>query len=65
MDRDPIHVDVADLLGNQLEHFYLVIQLNRSHATANVTFELQTPMPGASRIYAHNAIALCCQHVHP
>lgn len=65
MDRHPIHVDVAELFGDQLQHFDLVVQFDRAHPASDVAFELHTPMPGTSRVYAYHTVTLCCQHVHP
>lgn len=60
----PIHVDVAKLLSDDLQHLDLIVQFYRAHPTTDVTFKLYASVSGAPRVHTDHAVSLGGKHVH-
>jgi len=65
MNSHAIHVNVAQLIGQDAQSVHLVSQLHLTHPTADVALESLAPMPGSSRVDADDTVSLGGQHVHP
>jgi len=64
MYSNAIHVNIAQLIGQNTQGIHLICELHLTHATTYMTLETYATMPGAPGVNTNYTIALSCQHVH-